>query len=64
MLAINKTGKIPDFKTSFDGPMAKTLCFQCRGLGSIPGQGIKISHIATKDLACCSKDERSRMLQI
>ena len=26
------------------GPVAKTLCFQCRGIGSIPGQGTKIPH--------------------
>ena len=26
------------------GPVVKTLCFQYRGLGSIPGQGTKISH--------------------
>ena len=32
-------------KTSQDfpgGPVVKTPCFQCRGMGSIPGQGTKI----------------------
>ena len=24
------------------GPVVKTLCFQCRGAGSIPGQGTKL----------------------
>lgn len=26
------------------GPVVKTLCFHCRGTGSIPGQGTKIPH--------------------
>ena len=26
------------------GPVVKTLRFQCRGMGSIPGQGTKIPH--------------------
>ena len=26
------------------GPVVKTLCFQCRGAGSIPGRGTKIPH--------------------
>ena len=26
------------------GPVVKTLCFHCRGLGSIPGQGTKLLH--------------------
>ena len=37
------------------GPVAKTPCFQCRGWGSIPGQGtrshvtqLKITHVLTK----------------
>ena len=27
-----------------DGPVVKTLCFQGRGVGSVPGQGTKIPH--------------------
>ena len=30
------------------GPVAKTLYSQCRGLGSIPGQGTRFPHAATK----------------
>ena len=30
------------------GPVAKTLCSQCRGHGSIPGQGTKIPYATTK----------------
>ena len=26
------------------GPVVKTLCFHCRGCGSRPGRGTKISH--------------------
>ena len=26
------------------GPVVKTLCFQCRGLGSIPGRGTEDPH--------------------
>ena len=29
-----------------DGPMVKTLSFQCRGLGLTPGGGTKIPHAA------------------
>ena len=44
------------------GPVGKTLCSQCGGPGSIPGQGTrshihaatKSSHAATKDPACCN----------
>ena len=39
------------------GPVAKTLCSQCRGPGSISGQGTRsyvsqLLHAATKDPAC------------
>ena len=30
-----------DILNSPGGPVVKTLCSQCRGRGSIPGQGIK-----------------------
>ena len=26
------------------GPVVKTPCFHCRGIGSVPGQGTKILH--------------------
>ena len=38
------------------GPVAKTLCSQCRGPGSIPGQGTRAHMLQLKDpedLACC-----------
>ena len=38
------------------GPVAKTPCSQCRGLGSIPGQGTKIPHATTKSLAKSDKE--------
>ena len=37
--------KIGDFP---GGPVAKTPCSQCRGLGSIPGQGTRSHMAATK----------------
>ena len=27
------------------GPVVRTLCFHCRGMGSIPGWGTKILHV-------------------
>ena len=34
-----------DRRRDFPGsPVVKTLCFQCRGTGSIPGLGTKIPH--------------------
>ena len=39
-------------KDFLGGPVVKTLWCQCRGLGSIPGQGTTISHAAAKDPAC------------
>ena len=33
-----------DFWDFPGGPVVKTLCFQCRGLGWIPGRGTKIPH--------------------
>ena len=39
-------------KDFLGGPVVKTLGCQCRGLGSIPGQGTTISHAAAKDPAC------------
>ena len=38
-----------NIKASLDfpgGPGVKTLCFHCRELGSIPGQGTKLPHAA------------------
>ena len=29
-------------RASPGGPVVKTLCFQCRGAGSIPGQGTNL----------------------
>lgn len=31
------------------GPVVKTLSSQCRGVGSIPGEGIKIPQAAWRD---------------
>ena len=51
------------------GPVAKTPCSHCRGLGSIPGQGTR-SHTttkglnaATKDPACHEEEQRCRVPQ-
>ena len=55
----------------FGGPVAKTLCSQCTGTGSILGQGTR-SHMPQlrahmphlKDPEYCKKDWRSCMLQL
>ena len=52
--------------------LAKTLCSQCRGLGSITCQGTipyastrkKILHAAIKDPACCSKEDPVQPINI
>ena len=36
--------KESDFGDFPGGPVVKTLCFQCRGTGSVPGQGTEIPH--------------------
>ena len=50
------------------GPVGKTLHSQCRGPGSIPGQGTrsrtcaatKSAHAATKDPTCLNEDPVGR----
>ena len=37
-------------------PVVKTLCFHCRGLGLIPGQGTKIAQAAAKSSHATTKD--------
>ena len=39
------------------GPVAMTLCSQCRGPGFNPWPGTKISHAATKNLHATAKTE-------
>ena len=46
------------------GPVAKTLCLQCRGAILITGQGTGSCMLLLKDLTCCSEDQRSHMLQL
>ena len=46
------------------GPVAKTLCLQCRGGILITGQGTRPCMLLLKDLTCCSEDQRSHMLQL
>ena len=41
------------------GPVAKTLHPNGGSLGSIPGQGTKSLHAASKDSTCCKEDPRS-----
>ena len=42
---------------SFPGsPVAGTLCFHCRGMGSTPGWGTKISHAAP-----CSQKKKKKL---
>ena len=45
------------------GPVAKTLCLQCRGAILITGQGTGSCMLLLKDLTCCSEDQRSCMPQ-
>ena len=52
-----------DFKTyicwDFPGhPVVKNLCFHCKGIGSISGQGTKIPHAAW----CSQKNKNMHML--
>ena len=47
------------------GPVAKTPCFQCRGPGSIPGQGTRsLPSVTTRSLHAAAKDQRSCLLQL
>ena len=46
-----KTGSVGWSGDFPGGPVVKTLCFQCRGLGWIPAQRTKIPHAATKNRA-------------
>ena len=41
------------------GPVAKTLCSQCRRPGFDPDQGTRSPHAATEDPVWCNKDWRS-----
>ena len=36
------------------GPVAKTLCSQCRGLGFNPWSENQTPHVETKEVACCN----------
>ena len=44
------------------GPVAKTLCSQCRGSGFDPWSGNEIPHATTTNLTCCNDDWRSHVL--
>ena len=44
----NQFKKTTNFGDFPGGPVAKTPCSQCRGLGSIPGQGTRSQMAATK----------------
>ena len=45
------------------GPMGKTLNSQCRGLGSLPGEGTR-SHMPQLRVLCHNKDQRSCVPQL
>ena len=45
------------------GPVAKTLCSQCRGPGLIPGQGTR-SCVPHWEFTCYNDDQRSGLLQL
>ena len=45
---------------SLGGPVAKTLCSQCRGPGFHPWSGKETSSTETKESKCCDKDPMSR----
>ena len=42
-----------------DGPEVKTLCFHCRGVGSIPGQGTKILYATWQ-----GKKKKKKLLKV
>ena len=46
------------------GPVAKTLCSQCRGPVLITGQGTRSCMLLLKDLTGCNEDQRSHTLQL
>ena len=46
------------------GPVAKTLCSQCKGPGFNHWLGSWIPQGTTKDPTCCNKDQRSRVTQL
>ena len=45
---------------SLGGPVAKTLCSQCRGPGFYPWSGKETPSTETKESKCCDKDPMSR----
>ena len=46
------------------GPVAKTSCFQCQGLGSIPGQGTRSQMPQLKILNATTKTWQSQRVTI